>query len=82
MATITHLYDIDQTVWVLDASTGIKEAVVLKIDATKTLSATDIEYQLKIVDDNTQVESAEENLYATLSGVGSALEAYEALLVA
>jgi len=82
MATITHLYDVDQTVWMLDPATGIKESVVLNISAMKSLTGTDIKYSIKIVDNNTLDDVEESTLYATLSGVGSALEAYEALLVA
>jgi len=82
MATITHLYDVDQTVWMLDPATGIKEAVVLNISAAKSLTGTEVKYSIKIVDDNTLDDVEESTLYATLSGVGSALEAYEALLVA
>ena len=82
MATITHLYDVDQTVWMLDPATGIKEAVVLNISAMKSLTGTEVKYSIKIVDNNTLDDVEESTLYATLSGVGSALEAYEALLVA
>lgn len=82
MATITHLYDVDQTVWMLDPLTGIKESVVLTIDVEKSLTGTVITYSIKIVDNNTLDDVEESALYATLSGVGSALEAYEAILVA
>jgi hypothetical protein len=81
MAAITHLYDVNQTVWYLNPLTGVKECIILKIDITKTLSSTIIKYKLKVVDDNSQIESLEMDLYSTLSGVGSALEAYETLLV-
>lgn len=82
MAAITHLYDVDQRVWLLDPSTGLKESVILDIVGTKSLTGTTVRYTIKNVDTNTQTNVEEPSLYATLSGVGSALEAYEALLLA
>lgn len=82
MATITHIFDISQTVWWLTTSDGIKEATVSFFDIAKNINGTTISYTIAIVDDNSQTVALEGELYAALSGAGGALEAYQAQLEA
>ena len=81
MATITHSYTVNQALWYLTTSEGIKACTVVYLDALLDINATTLNYSVKL-DTNEVVQVYEADLYATLSGVGSAMEAYEAILTA
>ena len=79
MATANYNFIPGQQIWHL-GECGISEGSILGINIVISPNATTIEYTISIKKDGSIRKVEESTLYATLTGVGSAMEAYENLL--
>jgi len=82
MATVTYKFLPNDVVWHVDSICGISEQLILNATIIVQPTLNTITYTVRDKSSNVIKDVPESTLYANLSGVGSALEAYEALLLA
>jgi hypothetical protein len=78
MATITTAYDVNNTVYTVDANEGVKKGVVQSIDVTIKPTGTMIEYSIQHIP-STDGSSKMEEL-SVFNDIDLALAAYKTLV--